>query len=96
MLVKVTAEIICDVVFAVGKTACATEAVHNRARLAADTAFYFFAVNRTYTLGDRLTAVDHADLDVLSHINKFICHKNAACACADDNNVVIFFHYKIA
>ena len=47
ILVKRTAEIVCDVIFAVGECACTAEAAHYRAAFTADTAFYLFSVDRT-------------------------------------------------
>ena len=61
MLVKRAAEIICYIIFSVGKSACAAEAAHYRAGFTADAGFNFVAVDGTAALGKRMPCLKNRD-----------------------------------
>ena len=90
--VKVTAEIVCDVIFAVRHSACTAEAVHNGAYLAVNAGLNFFAIYRTLTLADRSALINNANFYVFVKLDKFVCHEYAGCTCTDNNYVIILSH----
>ena len=89
VLVEGAAEVVCNIVFAVGEGACAAKAAHDGAALAADAGFDLDAVDGTAALGQCMTGLKHGHLQGWIALNQLIGRKNAAGTGADDNHVVI-------
>lgn len=64
VLVQRAAEVVGDVVFAVGKCARAAETAHDRAALAADAGFDLVAVDGAVALFKAVTGLEHGDAQV--------------------------------
>ena len=86
---EIAAEAVRDIVFPVGHTARAAEAVHDAARFAVDAGGYLLSVYRTAALFDRCASVEHKHADILFHPCEFISHEYAARACADNYNIIV-------
>ena len=89
ILVERTAEIVGNVVFSVGKCACAAETGHNGAALAADAAFDFVPVDRAAAPVQRMAGLKYGHLQLRAVLHQLVCGKNTAGARANDYNVII-------
>ena len=84
------AELVGDVVFAVGEGACAAKAAHNAADRALDAALDLLAVDGALALGQGTAQFKHRDFQGGLAFHELIGGENAAGARADDDYVV--FH----
>ena len=91
MLEKRAAELVGDVVLAVGERASAAEAAHNAADRALDTVLDGLAVDGAFSLVKGTAELDDRDLQTLFGVCQLIGRKNAAGAGADHNNIVFHF-----
>ncbi len=89
VLVERAAELVGDVVLAVGKGASAAEAAHDAAHRAADAGLHLFAVDRAFPFRELAPELHHADLQSPVGLGKLIGRKNAAGAGADNQNIII-------
>ena len=89
MLVERAAEVVGDVILAVGKRARAAEAAHNRAALAADAALDLLAVDWAAALFQRVTGLKDRDVQFRRAVRQLVGGKNPAGPRADDNNVIM-------
>ena len=92
VLVQRAAEIVGDVVFAVGERACAAEARHDRAGLALDAVLDLYAVDRAAPRFERVSLFDDRNLEMRGKLLELVCRINAAGACADDDDVIMLVH----
>ena len=83
------AEVVGDVVLAVGKCACAAETAHNGAALAADAGLDLVAVNGTVALVQGMTGLENSNLHILIQLHQLVGGENAAGACADNDYIVV-------
>ena len=90
MLIKSTAKVIGNIVFAIRESTCSPETIHNSAGWTFDTAFDFFAVNRTFSLLQGTASLKYSYLNILISLNQLIGRKNTTRACTNNNNIV--FH----
>ena len=90
MSVQRAAEVICDIIFAVTKSAGPAETGHDGTALAADTGFDLISINGTVPLLKLRTALKYTDLPAGSSLHQFISGKNTTRPRADDDHVV--FH----
>ena len=88
ILVQCTAEIIGNIVFAVGESACAAEATHNGTAFAADTGLKLLAVNGTFAFVQLMTRFEYAHLELRILPDQFISGKNSSGACPNDQHVI--------
>ena len=88
VLIQGAAKVIGDVVFAVGKGACAAEAAHNGAIFAVDAGFDLVSVNGTAALFQLVAHFKHSDLQLRSFFQQLIGCENTAGACAHDQYIV--------
>ena len=86
--VQRAAEIVGDVVFAVGEGPGPAEAVHNGAFFAADTGFDPLPVDGANPLFQRAAAFQHQDLPVRAELHQLISRINAAGASPDNDHIV--------
>ena len=91
MSVEIAAEAVCYIIFSVGHSARAAEAVHYRAGLAMYAGGYLFSVYRTDAAFYRTAAVYHTYFYASSELCKFVSHEYTARAGAYYRNI-IFFH----
>ena len=89
IFIKGSAEIVGDVVFTVGKSACAAETAHDGAGFAADAAFDFYAVNGAAAFFKGMSRFENSNFKFRFLFNKFKSGKNSAGACADNDYVII-------
>ena len=89
MLIKRAAELIGDVVLAVGEGAGTAEAAHDAAGLAADAGFDLLSVDGAVPLVQRLAQLQHADLQTAFGLCKLIGGENSAGTRADNDDIVI-------
>ncbi len=87
MLIQGAAELVGDVVFAVGKSTGAAEAAHDAADRAADAGLDLFAVDGASALIQRTAELEHGDLQTALH--QLIGGIDPAGAGADDDHVII-------
>ena len=90
VLMQRTAELVGDVVFAVGKRTGTTETVHDCAGTAPDTRLDLLAVNGTFALLQRIARLKHADLQIGTELLQFKRGKNPSGTRSDDNDII--FH----
>ena len=90
MLVQRTAEIIRNVVFSIGESACSAKSTHDRTGRTFDTGFHLLAVNRTTALLQRIARLKNRYLKPRTLFHQLIRRKNATRTCADDNDII--FH----
>ena len=83
------AEIVCDVVFTIGESTCSAEAAHDAAAFAADTAFDFFAVDGAAAFMEGVTCLKYGNIQTGLMLHQFVCGKNAAGACADNDHIIV-------
>ena len=88
------AKIICNVVFAVGKSTSAAKAVHNGTSLAVDAGFDLFSINRTMSLFQRSAFLQDCYFQ-FGFFRQLICRKYSARASAYDHNVIFHFYYSL-
>ena len=88
VLVERAAEIVGDVVLAVGECARATKAAHDGAALAVDAGFHFLAVNRTLPAVERVPRFKNGDFQVRSALHQFISGKNSSGASTNNEHIV--------
>ena len=72
VLIERAAELICNIVLAVGECACAAEAAHYSADRAFNAGFYLFAVNGAFTLFERIAKLKHGNFQILIAVYKLI------------------------
>ena len=89
VFVKGTAEIVGDVVLAVGKRARAAEAAHDRAAFAADAALDLLAVDGAMALFKAVAGFKNGDPERGGELRQLVGGEDAAGARADDGNVVL-------
>ena len=89
ILVEGTAEVIGDVVLAVGEGAGPAEAAHDGAALAADAALDGGAVDGALPLIQRMACLKNADFQIGIAQGQLVGRKNAAGTGADDQDIVI-------
>ena len=89
--IQTAAEIVGDVVFAVGKRACTAETRHYGTGRTTDTIFDANAVYRASALCKRVTAVEYGN--GFAACCQFVCGVNSAGTCPDDDDVVLFHNY---
>ena len=88
VLVQRAAELVGQVVFAVGERARAAEAVHNGAGLAVDAGLDLVAVNGTVPLFQRVARLQHRHPPLRLPLHQFIGGEDPAGACADDHYII--------
>ena len=84
VLVERAAEIVGDVVLAVGECARAAKAAHDGAALAVDAGFHFLAVNRTLPAVERVSRFKNGDFQVRPAFHQFISGKNSSGASTNN------------
>ena len=89
VLVQRAAEVVGDVVFAVGKCARAAETAHDRAALAADAGLDLVAVDGAVALFKAVTGLEHGDAQVAAILCQLVGGEDAAGAAANDDDVVM-------
>ena len=89
VLIERAAEVVGEVVFAVGEGARAAEAAHDRAALAADAALDLLAVDGTAALVETVARLEHGDLQRGILTRQLIGGKDAAGAGADDDDIIM-------
>ena len=89
ILVKRAAKIIGNVVFSVGKSACAAETAHNGAVFAGNTGFDLNAVNGTFAVFQRMSGLEDGDLQFRAQPGQLIGGKDTARPRADNDHIVI-------
>jgi hypothetical protein len=89
VLVKRAAEIVGDIVFAVGKRTGAAKTAHNGAALAADAAFDLLAVDGAAALMERMTGFEHGDLQIGAALGQLIGGENTAGTGTDDDHIIL-------
>ena len=89
VLIERAAEIVGDVVLAVGKCARAAEAAHDRAAFAADAAFDLLAVDGAMALFKAVAGFKNGDPERGGELRQLVGGEDAAGARADDGNVVL-------
>lgn len=90
VLIQRAAEIIRNIVFSIGESACSAKSAHDRTGRTFDTGFHLLAVNRTTALLQRITRLKNRYLKLRTLFHQLIRRKNAARTCADDNDII--FH----
>ena len=90
MLVKGAAEIIGDIILAVGESACTAESAHDGAAFAVDAGVDLLPVNGTAALFQRMPRFKYGDAAAWVFLFQFIGGKNAARAGAHDYGVEMF------
>ena len=88
VLVQCAAELVGQVIFAVGERARAAEAVHNGAGLAVDAGLHLVAVDGTVPLFQRVASLQHSHLPLRPALHQFIGGKNTAGAGADNDHII--------
>ena len=88
VLVERAAEIVGDVVLAIGECARAAKAAHDGAALAVDAGFHFLAVNRTLPAVERVPRFKNGDFQVRSAFHQFISGKNSSGASTNNEHIV--------
>ena len=88
IFVERAAELVGDVVLAVGKRARAAEAVHDGAGGAFDAGFHLDAVDGTAALGQGMARLKQGDLQLRALLQQLPGTVDAARAAADDENVI--------
>ena len=89
ILVKRAAKIVGNVVFSVGKGACAAETAHNGAAFAGNTGFDLNAVNGTFAVFQRMSGLEDGDLQLRAQPGQLIGGKDTARPRADNDHIVI-------
>ena len=89
ILVKRAAKIVGNVVFSVGKSACAAETAHNGAAFAGNTGFDLNAVNGTFAVFQRMSGLEDGDLQLRAQPGQLIGGKDTAGPRADNDHIVI-------
>ena len=89
ILIEGAAELVCDIVFSVGKCARAAEAAHDIAHGALCAGLHLFPVYRAAALIQRASELEHGDLQSLIRLREFIGGENTAGACADNDHIII-------
>ena len=89
VLVQSAAEIIGDIVFAIGEGTCAAETAHDGAARAVNAGLDLLAVDGTAAVGQSVAGFEDSDLQGRVQADQFVGREDAAGACADDNNVII-------
>ena len=64
MLVERTAEVVCDIVFSIGKCARTAKAAHDRAGRTLDTGLYLLPIDRAAPLLQRIAGLKHGELQL--------------------------------
>ena len=88
VLVQCAAELVGQVIFAVGKCAGAAEAVHNGAGLAVNAGLHLVAVDGTVPLFQRIASLQHSYLPLRPALHQFIGGKNTAGAGANNDHII--------
>ena len=100
ILAKCSAEIICDVVFAVREGSCAAESGHDGAGLAPYAGLDLLAVDGALALVQRVSHLNDSHLETAVSLHELIGREDSAGAGADYNNVIslivchLFLRYK--
>ena len=89
ILVKRAAKIVGNVVFSVGKSACAAETAHNGAAFAGNTGFDLNAVNGTFAVFQRMSGLEDGDFQFRAQPGQLIGGKDTARPRADNDHIVI-------
>ena len=90
VLIQCAAELVGQVILAVGEGAGAAEAVHDGTGLAVDAGLDLIAVDGTVPLLQRVARLQHRHLPLGLTLHQFIGGKDAAGARADNQNII--FH----
>ena len=93
ILVQGAAELVGDVVFAVGKGPGPTEAVHNGAGGALDAGLHLHAVNGTVPPGQGVARLKQGDLQVRPLLQQLIGGVDSAGASAHDQHIILHSHF---
>ena len=93
VLIERAAEVISDVVLAVGERTCAAEAVHDRTGRAADAVLHVLAVNGALALFQRLSLLKYGDFQLRTELRQLIGGENTAGAGANDDHVILHIVY---
>jgi len=89
ILVKRTAKIVGNVVFSVGKSACAAESAHDRAAFAGNAGLDPDTVNGTFAVFQRVSGLKDGDLQFRAQPGQLIGGKDTAGPRADNDHIVI-------
>ena len=92
VLIEGAAEVVGDVILAVGKGPCAAEAAHDGAGLALDAGLDLFPVDGAAPLLQRVSLLEHGQPHLGRQLFEFIGGIDAARAAAHDNHVISCFH----
>ena len=93
VFVQGAAELVGDVVFAVGKGTGAAEAVHNGAGGALDAGLHLHAVNGTVPPGQGVARLKQGDLQVRPLLQQLIGGVDSAGASAHDQHIILHSHF---
>ena len=93
VFVQGAAELVGDVVFAVGKGPGPAEAVHNGAGGALDAGLHLHAVNGTVPPGQGVARLKQGDLQVRPLLQQLIGGINSAGASAHDQHIILHSHF---
>ena len=93
IFIESSAKLIRDVILTVGKCACAAEAVHNRAGLAADARLDLFAVDGAFSFIERVAGLEDSHPELRLKLYKLIGREDAAGACTDYQYVIFHIGY---
>ena len=89
ILVKRTAKIVGNVVFSVGKSACAAKSAHDRAAFAGNAGLDPDTVNGTFAVFQRVSGLKDGDLQFRAQPGQLIGGKDTAGPRADNDHIVI-------
>ena len=89
ILVKRTAKIVGNVVFSVGKSACAAESAHDRAAFAGNAGLDPDTVNGTFAVFQRVSGLKDGNLQFRAQPGQLIGGKDTAGPRADNDHIVI-------
>ena len=89
IFVQRAAELVCNVVFSVRKSARAAEAAHNIAHGALRADLHLFPVYRAAALRERTPQLKHGNFQFLAGLCQLICGKYTAGACADNYHIIV-------
>ena len=90
MLVERTTEVVCDIVFSIGKCARTAKAAHDRTGRTLDAGLYLLPVDRAAPLLKRIAGLKHSELQLRALFHQLIGAENTAGTSSYDNDIIIF------
>ena len=89
ILIECAAEIVCDIVLSVGKSACPAKAAHDGAAFTVDTGRDLFPVDRAVPLLQTVSGLHDRDTEITSPLFELVGRIDPARPRADDNDVIV-------